>query len=209
MTQLCLIVPALEPPLGAQLLADALSTVKVAAAVIVAADGETIAPAAALPLIALAQKAGAAVLIYGDAQLARTLRADGVHLPWGTDVADRMVEAREILGQGGIVGVEAGASRHDAMELGERGADYVAFAPVTGADPGAALEARFDLVAWWAELFEIPVVAMHVSDAEDAAALAAVDADFVAVPMRGPPETTALLAACAKAIANTSAVPAE
>lgn len=208
MTQLCITLPAFDAPQGGELLAAALAVATVAAVVIVAGDDGAIAPASALPLIAQGQKAGAAVLVYGDAHLARTLRADGVHLPWGPDVVARMVEAREILGQGGIVGVEAGTSRHDAMELGEKGADYVAFAPAAGADDAAAVEARFDLVAWWADLFEIPVVAMLVNDAGEAAALAAVDADFIAVPIAAA-GGAALLEACAKAIADASAVPAE
>ncbi len=37
----------------------------------------------AKPLIDMAQKADAAALLVGDAELARTLRADGVHLDAG------------------------------------------------------------------------------------------------------------------------------
>lgn len=208
MTQVCVTVPALAAPQGGDLLASALSACKVAAVVVTAPVGDAIAPSAALPLIALAQKAGAAALIFGDAQLARTLRADGVHLPWTADVVTRAAEAREILGQGGIIGAEAGASRHDAMELGELGVDYVAFSLAADRDAETALSARHDLVAWWAELFEIPVVAMDVRDPEDAAALAAADADFISVPVGAEGDGTATLAACAKAIAALHTAPA-
>ena len=68
-----------------------------------------------------------AALIADDARLARTLRADGVHLGVGKDLAGAYEEARSILGQRGIVGVDAGISRHDAMTLAEAGADYIAF----------------------------------------------------------------------------------
>jgi thiamine-phosphate pyrophosphorylase len=42
----------------------------------------------AKPLVAAAQKVGAAALLASDAKLARTLKADGVHLPVGATEAD-------------------------------------------------------------------------------------------------------------------------
>jgi thiamine-phosphate pyrophosphorylase len=207
MTQLCVTIPALALPQGGEVLAAALHVAKVAAVVIVAPEGDAIAPAAALPLIAQAQKAGAAALISGDAQLARVLRADGVHLPWSPDVVAMAIEAREILGQGGIVGADAGSSRHAAMELGEQGVDYVAFGPAVGLDREAAKVARHDLVAWWADLFEIPVVAMSVDDAAEAKALVAADADFVSVPI-GPDGDLTDLSTCAAALTAADTAPA-
>ena len=68
-----------------------------------------------------------AALIADDAQLARTLRADGVHLGITKEPAGAYAEARSILGPRGIVGVDPGISRHDAMTLAEDGADYLAF----------------------------------------------------------------------------------
>ena len=62
-----------------------------------------------------------------------------------------------------------GASRHDAMELGEAGADYVAFGiPPDVEDRAVAVERRLDLIAWWSEVFELPCVAFDVADAEEA-----------------------------------------
>jgi thiamine-phosphate pyrophosphorylase len=63
------------------------------------------------------------------------------------------------------------------MSLGEAGADYIAFAPDTGA-PGTQL----DLVAWWAEIFEPPCVALGVTKPDEAVALAEAGADFVGIP---------------------------
>jgi thiamine-phosphate pyrophosphorylase len=205
MTQLCLTIPALSPPEGVRLLSDALAVAKIAAVIIVPVDaGGAIAPAAALPIIAAAQKAGAAVLIHGDAHLARTLKADGVHLPWSLDVRALAEDAREILGQGGIVGAEAGTSRHSAMELGEFGVDYVAFASALQSDGGETGDVRHDLVSWWADIFEVPVVALGVLGSDDAVALAEAQAEFVGVTLPVGEDAVARLAEIAAALGATA-----
>jgi len=111
-------------------------------------------------LIEHGQAAGVAMLVVDDIQLARTLRADGVHLRFDADgdMLEQLTEARERLGGQAIVGVEPGPSRHVAMAVGEAGADYIAFAADT-----AAFESERDwieIVGWWADIFEIPCVAI-------------------------------------------------
>ncbi len=126
-----------------------------------------------------------AALIVDDASLARQLRADGVHLTWSKDQAGRFAEAREILGERFLAGVDAGRSRDDAMSLGEAGADYIAFGiPPHVEDRTTAAERQIDLVSWWSELFEIPCVAFDAADAAAAARLAVAGADFVAVTVK-------------------------
>lgn len=145
------------------------------------AEGSTLEPQEALPIVQAGQAGGAAVLIANDPQLARTIKADGVHLDWSEDIDQRYEEAREILGQRFIVGVDAGRSRHHAMSLGEAGADYVGFGiPSFVEDRLKAKERQRELIAWWAEIFEIPTVAFDVEDHEAAAGLAKAGADFVA-----------------------------
>lgn len=147
------------------------------ASVIIEADTADLAK----PLVSAAQKVGAAALLAGNAKLARTLRADGVHLPVGATEADYR-EAREILGQRFIIGADAGRSRDAAMRLGESGVEYVGFGiPDFVTDTEAARARQLDLVEWWAEIFEVPCVAFDVASASDAEALAAAGADFVAV----------------------------
>ena len=162
----------------------ALAAAPVATLLIVPRSGTSLEAAAVKPLVDLAQSKGVAALLSGDAGLARALRTDGVHLPWSTDIMDHFAEARRILGNGCVAGADAGTSRHDAMGLAEAGADYIAFGlPPIAAEVGTASERRFDLVAWWAEIFEIPVVAFDVTELEDAAAFAAAGADFVALAL--------------------------
>lgn len=77
-----------------------------------------------------------------------------------------------------MVGAGCGTSRHDALVLAELGADYVAF----GAEPGNdGSEDITELVAWWQEVCEPPVVAWHHGGWDEAAALIDAGADFIGV----------------------------
>jgi thiamine-phosphate pyrophosphorylase len=163
-------------PRALEQLAVAFEAADIASVIIEADTAE-----AAKPLIAAAQKAGAAALLVGNAQLARALKADGVHLPAGSTEAD-YEEARNILGQRFIVGADAGRSRDAAMRFGEAGVEYVGFGiPEFVGDTDSARARQLDLVEWWAEIFEVPCVAFDIAAASDAAALASAGADFVAV----------------------------
>lgn len=160
--------------------AGVLSGRAVASMLIVAAADEELAAAAALPLVEIGQAHDTAVLIGDDPRLARTLKADGVHLDMAKDIVAQYREAREIVGSGAIVGANAGKSRHDAMLLGEIGADYVGFgAPPQLRDRAAGEQRRRDMIGWWSELFEIPCVAFDVGSVDDARDLVRVGADFV------------------------------
>jgi thiamine-phosphate pyrophosphorylase len=113
-------------------------------------------------LIRLAQGRGTAVVIAGNPALADELGADGVHLVG----LEAYGAARGRLGPDAIIGVHCDRSRHDAMEAGEAGADYVSFA------------ADLELVRWWAELMLVPVVA-ELDHLDQAADFAAAGAEFI------------------------------
>jgi thiamine-phosphate pyrophosphorylase len=181
--QLYLVIEATEATAGEALRA-ALGAASVASVLFTASAGRKPEPGILAPLLAIAQQQGVAALVEADARLARTLKADGVHLPWSKSPLPAYTDAREILGARAIVGADAGRSRHDAMQLGEAGADYIGFGiPPHVEDRGAAAARRLDLVAWWSEIFEVPVVAFDVESPAEAAALATAGADFIAAPL--------------------------
>jgi thiamine-phosphate pyrophosphorylase len=210
-----------EEPLGLYLIvevADAagavararagLDAASVRAVLLAPATGTALTADTARAALELVQKAGVAALIEDDDALARTLGADGVHLSWSSDIERRYRRARETLGGGAIVGVDAGTSRHDAMTLGEAGADYVAFSIGDG-DPAAARAARLDLCAWWSEIFEVPCVAFDCVDAADACDLAETGADFLAMRLASgttPAEVAERVGMVARALAGREGV---
>lgn len=164
------------------LLSAVLDAAPVATVIVEPDNGGSFAARHVQPLIVLAQKRGVATLLAGDADLARTLKADGAHIAWSPKCETAYRDAREALGSRFILGADAASSRDDAMTLGELGADYVAFGVQTEInEQDKARERRLDMVAWWAEIFEVPCVALDVASAEEAGALAAAGADFVAV----------------------------
>ncbi len=81
---------------------------------------------------------------------------DGVHL---TDGARTVRHARKDLGGDAIVGAFCRTSRHDGMNAGEAGADYVAFGPLGQTPLGDGTVVDFDLFDFWSEAIEVPVVA--------------------------------------------------
>ncbi|MBS0250290.1 MAG: thiamine phosphate synthase [Proteobacteria bacterium] len=162
-------------------LAVAIEAAPIASVLLRHGQGAKIAAETARPLIALAQAQGIAVLIASDTGETDMLGADGVHLLWSSNIIRSFKTARQSAPVA-IVGADAGRSRHDAMELGENGADYVAFGiPPHVEDREKAAERQRDLISWWSELFEVPCVAFDVPDSEAAHALAASGADFVSV----------------------------
>jgi thiamine-phosphate pyrophosphorylase len=178
-TRIYFVVEASADPQAVERLVAA---VDAAALLVVPGPGAALDARACRPLVERAQAKGIAALIADDAELARALRADGVHLRWEEDIIARYGEARDILGRRFVVGADAGRSRHDAMTLGEAGADYVAFGiPARVEDRAAARARRLDLIGWWGEIFEVPCVAFDVETAEEARALAEAGADFVAL----------------------------
>ena len=126
-----------------------------------------------------AHKAGTAVFINDDPQLAVELGADGVHLG-RSDMAIR--EARALLQDDMIIGATCHDSRHLAMQAGEDGADYVAFGaffPTKTKD--ASTTVTPDILEWWQHLMELPCVAIGGITLENAAPLVQAGADFIAV----------------------------
>ncbi|WP_421782466.1 thiamine phosphate synthase [Kiloniella litopenaei] len=132
------------------------------------------------------QERDIAFLIEDDFQNAKALGCDGVHL----NNADRYKEAREFLGADYIVGVDCGISRHDAILVGEAGADYVAFnnrRPLPEIEDPDVREFEeggpkgLELLTWWQTMMTPPCVSMDDIPIEAIKSHAAAGADFIAI----------------------------
>lgn len=97
-----------------------------------------------------------AVVIAEHVLMVERLGLDGVHF---SDGAKHVRKAREDLGAEAIVGAYCGTSRHEGLNAGEAGADYVAFGPVGSSNLGDGTIAETALFQWWSEMIEVPVVA--------------------------------------------------
>jgi thiamine-phosphate pyrophosphorylase len=131
----------------------------------------------ARPLSEMAQGRGIATLLAGRAGLAQRIGADGVHLDLREqDEAGALRlyrDARKALGADAIVGALCATQRHMAMEVAERDADYIGFA-LDAAETS-------ELITWWAEMMNTPCVAFGAASPDDARAIAAGGADFIAL----------------------------
>jgi thiamine-phosphate pyrophosphorylase len=122
------------------------------------------------------QKAGAALLVDGHAELVARGGADGAHLP---GIA-ALKEALPSLKPDRIAGVGGLTTRHHSMEAGEIGADYVLFGEPDAKGQRPQTQAIAERLDWWAELFEPPCVGFATS-LEEAHDFALSGADFVLV----------------------------
>src|SRR5262245_14628176 len=123
-----------------------------------------------------AQSRGCALLLEGRPDLVARAGADGAHLAGieaFTDAIEQLKPER-IVGAGGL------ATRHDAMLVAERGADYVMFGEPDATDKRPGFSAIEERIRWWAEVFEIPCVG-HAATIEEIAPLVAAGADFIAL----------------------------
>jgi len=131
------------------------------------------------PLQAICAAHDVAFIVNDSVALAKRLSADGVHL--GQNDGDPK-EAREVLGRDAQIGVTCHASKHLAMEAGEAGADYVAFGAFFDSSTKASdHRADPEIVQWWAQLFEIPCVAIGGVTPDNCEPIVAAGADFLAV----------------------------
>ena len=97
-----------------------------------------------------------AIVIESHLLLVERHGLDGVHL---TDGARTVRHARKELGNDAIVGAFCRTSRHEGMNAGEAGADYVAFGPLGLTPLGDGATVDFELFEFWSAAIEVPVVA--------------------------------------------------
>jgi thiamine-phosphate pyrophosphorylase len=145
-------------------------------------------------LVAAAEPFGATVLISGEAEIAREVGADGVHLPQGRSVA----LAREVLGDDALIGASA-HSPAEARAAADAGADYVTLSPIflTDSKPGYGPALGLVELARAARDAPLPLIALAGIDAANAGACLEAGAAGVAVMgaiMRAPDPAMAVAA---------------
>ena len=127
----------------------------------------------------IAQSRGTALILNDRPDLAAETGCDGAHIG-GEDGAP--ADARKMLGAKLQLGVSCYDSRDLALAAGEAGADYVAFgAFFPSGTKNTGIRADLDLLSWWSELMELPVVAIGGIDAENCGPLVRAGANFLAV----------------------------
>lgn len=156
--QLCLITPA---EIDLETFGDALAAVLDAAdtaclrLALATRDEDRIARAADLVRM-IAHDRDIPLVIETHVQIAERHGLDGVHL---TDGARSIRSARKALGADAIIGACCDGSRHEGMNAGEAGADYVAFGPVGTVALGSGQTVETALFDWWSSMIEVPVIA--------------------------------------------------
>ncbi len=158
-------------------------------------------------LLPLAHGANIPLLLENDISAAAELGTDGVHLP-----ADEHLysQARNMLGDDAIIGVDCGQSRHAGLTFAELGADYIAFLNQPSPEHDETNESYEDLIAWWAETVIVPCVAWGMETIEMAQRMADAGADFIAVstPLWSHPKGPATAASDLRASLEKRRVPA-
>lgn len=145
----------------------------------------------------IAQEAGAAVLIEGEPALVRPLGADGLHVNGSAAAVRAALGALKpdfIVGAGGIV------SRHEAMQLGELGIDYIMFGPLSGPIDSDARE----LAGWWAETMEVPSVLSDPEATIDTADAQGCEFLALSASLWASPDPAAFLSAVAARLETTA-----
>jgi len=94
------------------------------------------------------------ILIENNLELVNKLNADGIHLTTGQKFVKK---AKETLGKDKIIGSFCGSSKHSGLVAAEHGANYVAFQIEKNTKE---LDKNIlELIKWWSEFIEIPVMA--------------------------------------------------
>ncbi len=130
-------------------------------------------------LLPVARDRGVALLLNDRPDLAAETGCDGVHIGQKDATYE---EARNLVGEDGIVGVTCHDSRHFAIVACEKGADYVAFGAFYATSTKDAIgRPTLEILEWWSELMTVPCVAIGGINVENCAPLIRAGADFIAV----------------------------
>ena len=176
--RLYLVTPPISDPAPfAGALERALGASDIAAVLLrLADDGERALIERTRRIAAVVQPRDVALVVDNRPEIVARAGADGAHLSGVAKFAAALalLKPERIAGAGGL------RSRHDAMLVGEAGADYVMFGEPdrNGRRPG--FEELQERLTWWADLFEIPCVA-YAAGKDEVAPLSRTGADFIAL----------------------------
>ena len=127
----------------------------------------------------IAQSRGVALILNDRPDLAVETGCDGAHI--GAEDGS-IADARRLLGPKLQLGVSCYDSRDLALAAGEAGADYVAFgAFFPSLTKDTDIRADVELLSWWSEIMELPVVAIGGIDVSNCGDLVRAGANFLAV----------------------------
>lgn len=127
----------------------------------------------------LTKQANALFIINDNVELAKSVKADGVHL--GQDDTE-LGKAREQLGQDSLIGISCYNQFELAKKAADQGADYVAFGSFFSSPTKPnAVKADIQLLQRAKRELVIPIVAIGGITIENAGSLVEAGADMVAV----------------------------
>jgi len=112
--------------------------------------------------------------------LAAQVNADGVHI--GEDQDGTIENARKLVGKDKAIGVSCYGSTDRALEMAEKGIDYVAFGaffPTKTKEPKA--RPKPDILKWWVRNCTTPCVAIGGIKADNCSEIVKSGTDFIAV----------------------------
>jgi thiamine-phosphate pyrophosphorylase len=177
---LYLLTPPSLPPDFDRLLAEALDAGAVAALQLRLKGAPDDEVRRAVDLVRpIAQSRGVALILNDRPDLAVETGCDGAHIGAEDGTA---ADARRLLGPKLQLGVSCYDSRDLALAAGEAGADYVAFgAFFPSVTKETDIRADPELLSWWSEIMELPVVAIGGIDADNCGPLVRAGANFLAV----------------------------
>lgn len=176
-TRLCLITPPItDAEAFAPALAAAVGAAEIACVILVLAESDERALINRLKRLApIAQDKGAAVLVADRPGIVARGGADGAFVSrpgTGLDEAIETLKPDRIVGVGGVT------TRHDAMETAERDIDFLSFGEPRRDESLPDPEAAAVMATWWAEIFQVPCVAV-ATDAAAVEPMAATGAEFL------------------------------
>jgi len=176
--QLYLVTPPAPDPLTfAPVLTNILDAIPIASVLLMPGDStdEALRPVVEA-LRQSVQDRDIAFVIDGRPGLAAATRCDGVHT---CPASPPYAECRQLVGNDAIVGYSCRNDRHDAMVHAELGADYIVFGEGAPYRPRSAR--TIELIEWWAELIEVPCVALDRIAGHNARDFVEAGADFLAI----------------------------